>query len=502
MNTEEFIVSSIDNKLIVSNNPLIQFTNSLDYLVRYPYGCVEQTVSTAFPQLYFDELINITFKEKRAKNDAAQNVQFALDKIKLMQLYNGGLTYWPGHGTESWWGSVYAAHFAIEAQKAGYDVDQSFIDHLIKYLKMKLIKKEFITYFFNTSSKREIAPKEVTYSLYVLALAGEKPISTMNYYKARPEILSLDGKYMLAAAYALTGDTKKYKEILPKAFEGEKSNSSFGGSFYSYIRDEAIALNVLLEVDPTNSQIGVMSKHISDYLKNRRYLNTQERSFGFLAMGKIAKIASESDIKGTIKSKGKTIGTCNNNTITLLTNELKGTDIEIETEGTGQLYYFWETEGISASGKYLEEDKYIKVRKRFFNRYGQQIYNNTFEQNDLVLVELAIEGLTTAYVENVVISDILPAGFEIENPRITTLPPGMSWPNNRSTPDYMDIRDDRINLFVNVSGSSSYSNTAYYYYLVRAVSRGTFQMGPVGADAMYNGEYHSYNGGGTIKVIK
>lgn len=502
MNIDDFIESSIDNKLIVSNNPLIQFTNSLDYLVRYPYGCVEQTVSTAFPQLYFDELINITFKEKRAKNDAAQNVQLALDKIKLMQLYNGGLTYWPGHGTESWWGSVYAAHFALEAQKAGYDVDQSFLDHLFKYLKMKLRKKEFITYYFNSTSKREIAPKEVAYSLYVLALAGERPISTMNYYKARPEQLSLDGRYMLAAAYALTGDTKKYKEILPNAFEGEKSNTSFGGSFYSYIRDEAIALNTLLEIDPTNSQVGVMSKHISNYLKNRRYLNTQERSFSFLAMGKIAKLASESDITGIVKSNGKKIGACNNNTITLLTNELKGTNIEIETEGTGQLYYFWETEGISASGKYLEEDNYIKVRKTFYNRYGQKILDNTFKQNDLVLVELAIQGLTSTYVENVVISDILPAGFEIENPRITTLPPGMSWPHNRSNPQYQDIRDDRINLFVNVSGKSNYSKVAYYYYLVRAVSRGTFQMGPVGADAMYNGEYHSYNGGGTIKVVK
>lgn len=502
MNTEDFIESSIDNKLIVSNNPLIQFTNSLDYLVRYPYGCVEQTVSTAFPQLYFNDLINITFKEKRAKNDASQNVQLALDRIKLMQLYNGGLTYWPGNGYESWWGSIYAAHFAIEAKKAGFEVDESFLNHLLKYMEMRLRKKEFVTYYYNSTKKREIAPKEAAYSLYVLALAGEKPISTMNYYKARLDQLSLDGKYMLAAAYALTGDTKKYKEILPKAFEGEKSNSSFGGSFYSYIRDEAIALNVLLEVEPDNSQIGVMAKHISEYLKNRRYLNTQERAFSFLAMGKIAKIANESDIKGTIKSNGKTVGTCSNNTITLLTNDLKGTNIDISTEGKGQLYYFWETEGISASGKYIEEDNYLKVRKSFYNRYGSRISGNTFEQNDLVLVELAIEGLTTSYVENVVISDILPAGFEIENPRITTLPPGMSWPHSKSNPQYMDVRDDRINLFVNVSGSSSYNNTAYYYYLVRAVSRGTFQMGPVGADAMYNGEYHSYNGGGIIKVIK
>jgi uncharacterized protein YfaS (alpha-2-macroglobulin family) len=501
MNVEDFIESSIDNKLIVSNNPLVRFTTSLDYLVRYPYGCIEQTVSTAFPQLYFTDLINIVFREERAKSDVTNNVQYALDRIRLMQLYNGGLTFWPGGGSETWWGSVYAAHFAVEAKKAGYDVDEEFLKKLLQYLKIKLKKKETITYYYNRTERRQIAPKEVPYSLYVLAMAGEKQMSTMNYYKARTDQLSLDGKYLLAAAYALAGDTKKYKEVLPGAFKDERSNPSFGGSFYSYVRDEAIALNTLLEIDPDNPQTGTMARHISDYLLKKRYLNTQERAFGFLAMGKIARIAADSDVSATIKSNGKNVGQCNNNTVTLNTEELKGTRIEIVTQGDGKLYYFWEAEGISVSGKYLEEDNFIKVRKRFYDRNGNSVTRRTFKQNDLILVELFIENGTNQRIENVVISDILPGGFEIENPRLTVLPPGMKWPNSRSYPDYQDIRDDRINLFVDLY---SYSNNRpqYYYYMVRAVSRGTFQMGPVGADAMYNSEYHSYHGGGIIKVMK
>ena len=502
INTEDFIESSIDKKLIISNSPLVQFTNSLDYLVRYPYGCVEQTVSTAFPQLYFGDLINVTFKNTRAISDAAQNVQAALNKIKLMQLYNGGLTYWPQGGHESWWGSVYAAHFALEAQKAGYDVDPDFLNRLLKYLKMKLRKKETFIYYYNGNKKRHITYKEIAYSLYVLALAGERPIATMNYYKARPELLSLDSKYLLAGAYALTGNIKKYREVLPRSFQGEKSKPSFGGSFYSPVRDEAIALNALLEVDPDNSQIGIMAKHIADYLKNKTYLNTQERSFGFLAMGKIAKAAQTANISAQIKSGGKKIANFENNTITLHTSDLKNNDIEITTKGNGKLYYFFQTEGISAKGNYIQEDKYIRVRKNFYNRLGQKITTNTFKQNDLILVELEIYGLTSSKVENVVISDLLPAGFEIENPRITKLPSSMSWPHSRSHADYMDIRDDRINLFVDVPGANDYTRPAYYYYLVRAVSCGSFQMGPVGADAMYNGEYHSYSGGGVVKIIK
>ncbi len=498
INTEAFIEASADYKLIVSNNPLVEFSNSFDYLVRYPYGCVEQTVSAAFPQIYFSELLGSVYINNRAKTDAGMNVQKALDRIKLMQLYNGGLTYWPGSGYETWWGSVYAAHFALEAKKAGYDVDESFLDNLLKYLKIKLEEKQTITYYYNYGkNKKEIVPKEVAYSLYVLCQAGEKPNALLNYYKANSQLLSLDSKYLLAGAFALTGDTRKFKLVVPPAFDGEKSDRTFSGSFNSYIRDEALALNVLLDVDPDNNQIGILAKHVSKYLKNQTYLNTQERSFGFMAMGKVAKLAKESNIKGHVLANGKPIIDFENNTVTLNTKQLKEKKIEIETEGDGQLYYFWESEGISKDGTFLEEDNFIAVRKTLYNRTGQHVTNNTFKQNELVLVELSIKGLEDKRIENVAISDILPAGFEIENPRITSLPPGMSYPNSKSYPDYMDVRDDRINLFVDVSSSRK-----YYYYLVRCVSPGTFKMGPVGADAMYDGEYHSYSGGGEIIVTK
>jgi uncharacterized protein YfaS (alpha-2-macroglobulin family) len=497
MDINGFIPSSIDCKLVVSKNPLIQFTNSLDYLVHYPYGCIEQTVSSAFPQIYFSDLIGTVYKQKRASIDATQNVQTALNNIKLMQLYSGGLTYWPGVGEESWWGSIYAAHFAIEAKKAGFEIDESFLNSLIKYIKDRLQSKKTIVYYFNFDKKREIAPKEVPYSLYVLALANECPTSMLNYYRTHLDQLSLDGKYLLAGAYALTGDKNKFKEILPVAFEGEKAKSVFGGSFYSYIRDEAIALNVLLEVESDNPQIAVLAKHVSEQLLKSRYLNTQERTFGFLAMGKIARLAAESNIKGTIKEGGKTLGTVDNKTVTLNTDQIKNNNIEISTEGEGRLYYYWESEGISTDGSYLKEDNYLKVRRQFYNRNGNMITTNNFKQNDLVLVEISVMGLTNDYIENVAVADLLPACFEIENPRLKTLPPGLDWLHIKSIPVYIDIRDDRINMFVNAT-----QYTCYYYYLVRVVSPGTYKMGPVSADAMYNSEYHSYNGDGTIVVTR
>jgi uncharacterized protein YfaS (alpha-2-macroglobulin family) len=141
-----------------------------------------------------------------------------------------------------------------------------------------------------------------------------------------------------------------------------------------------------------------------------------------------------------------------------------------------------------------EEDNYLRVRRQFYDRNGNPISGNTFKQNDLIIVRVALEKSYSGDVDNIVITDMLPAGFEIENARTKEIP-GMDWIKDGSTPTAIDVRDDRINLFVDLNRPRQ-----VYYYAVRAVSPGIYHMGPISADAMYNGEYHSYNGAGMVTV--
>jgi uncharacterized protein YfaS (alpha-2-macroglobulin family) len=316
----------------------------------------------------------------------------------------------------------------------------------------------------------------------------------MNYYKANPALLSLDCKYLLSAAYALAGDKNNFKQFLPTQFAGEESVAQSGGSFYSDIRDESLALDVLLDVDPDNTQIPLMAKHVSDKLKQRYWFSTQELAFSFLALGKISRQAAKSTATAEIKVNGKTIATMNGIDVKLTSQQLKGNNVELVTKGNGRLYYFWQSSGISASGSYKEEDSYLKVRKHFFDRYGRMITGNTFKQNDLVIVQITLEKSYSTDIDNIVITDLLPAGFEIENPRTSSIP-DLTWVKDAAPYDYLDIRDDRITFFCTAN-----STVKNFYYVVRAVSKGTFVQGPVSADAMYNGEYHSYWGAGTVVV--
>jgi len=97
-------------------------------------------------------------------------------------------------------------------------------------------------------------------------------------------------------------------------------------------------------------------------------------------------------------------------------------------------------------------------------------------------------------VENVVITDIIPAGMEIENPRITSVPE-LSWIKDNQAPEHLDMRDDRIHIYTTVS-----SEPRTYYYVARAINTGYYRLGPVSADAMYSGDFHSTAGGGRIQI--
>ncbi|MEP7259318.1 MAG: hypothetical protein ABI687_13040, partial [Flavitalea sp.] len=491
----DFIASTAGYKLVVSRSPSLELAKQLKYLVQYPYGCTEQTISAAFPQLYYGDLAGQMTVKGQGASSANENVLEAIRKIRLRQLYNGGITLWDGEGTEHWWTTIYAAHFLLEAQKAGFDVDKSLLNGVLNFINNKLRNKETILYYYNRDQKRKIAPKEVAYSLYTLALAARPNVSAMNYYKANSSLLSLDGKYLLSVAYAIAGDKKRFSELLPSSFSGETSLPQTGGSFYSDIRDEAISLNALIDVDPGNAQIPLMARHVADKLKQRTWFSTQECSFSFLALGKLARAANASTVTAEIKVNGKVAGNFTGKDLRLTNRQLGGNNISLSTKGEGRLYYYWESEGVSASGAVKEEDNYIKVRRQFFDRYGKKIDKNVFRQNDLVIVQLTLERSFSGDVFNVAVSDILPAGFEIENPRTKEIP-GMDWIKDAATPISLDVRDDRINLFVDLTSAKQ-----VYYYAVRAVSPGVYKMGPVAADAMYNGEYHSYNGAGRI-IIK
>jgi alpha-2-macroglobulin len=100
--------------------------------------------------------------------------------------------------------------------------------------------------------------------------------------------------------------------------------------------------------------------------------------------------------------------------------------------------------------------------------------------------------------ENIVITDLIPAGFEIENPRLNPATE-LKWvPKDAMYVQYMDVRDDRLLLFTELVRNK----TKDFYYMLRVVNQGTYQLPVIGAEAMYDQEYHSYHGAGVVRVLQ
>ncbi|WP_428668491.1 alpha-2-macroglobulin family protein [Runella sp.] len=496
-----FIPSTVNSKLVVSRSPMVQYAKALDYLLGYPHGCIEQTISKAFPQLYFADIAKSiapkTYVVKTGESDYNPNfnVQAAIQKIESMQLPSGAVSYWPAATEESAWGTAYATHFLIEAQRAGFEINQSALGRMLDYLTAKTgspaTEYDYVYEEASGYTQVTIASRSSLYSLYALALGGKANRASMNYYKQNQQLLTSDTRYLLAAAFKQIGDDRSYYALLPATLAETRSTRQLSGSFASPIRNLALTLNTLIETDPSSLQIPTLARRLSQALNSTGYLNTQEAAFSFLALGKLAKKNAGSTVTGKVSVNNKQIAAFDGKDLTL-TATVRNQKPQITTSGKGSLYWFAQSEGLNATGAYVEEDAGLHVRKQFLNRNGQPL--TTFRQNDLVVVKITLTSTDGSPVENVVVTDLLPAAFEIENPRLTE-PRDIPWIQNPTTPDHFDIRDDRINYYTTAN------NTAKtFYYMVRLITKGTFTLGPVSADAMYSGDFRSYSGGGKVKV--
>ncbi len=494
----DLLPETASSYLLLSKSPVAEFTKNLTQLVSYPYGCIEQVVSRAFPLLYYSDLAKLL---KQESTQVAYNpdylVREAIRKIYSLQRYDGGILFWPGGDEVSWWGTIYAAHFLTEAAKAGYATDAGAMSKMLRFINSRAKEKETEDYFFTDESGATIryqwSKREIFYSLYVLALNGSPNVSLMNHYKPLTDQMTEDSRYLLAAACLLTGDEAGYRKLITAGTKTLPSQRSFGGSFYSHTRDLAIILSTLLDVDPDNVQIPAFSKALSLELKQQTWLSTQESSFSLMALGKLYSRARKSTVQASVRINGSDAGSFTGQDLTI-SRDLNNSRVEFSTTGQGTLYYSYGLTGISTSGRITEEDRLMEARKAFFTRDGSPITSMIFDQNDLIVVRISVRSDMLNQIENVAITDILPACFEIENPRLNP-ERELTWIKDARHPDYLDIRDDRISLFTTAT-----REWKHFYYTVRAVSRGEYKMGPVSADAMYNGEYHSYSGGGTVWV--
>ncbi len=474
-------------QLILAPLPGLKFAGSLRYLLGYPHGCSEQTTSKLFPLLYFDSLAEACESEVFKGGNADSYLAQGIEKLEAMQLHDGSFAYWPGASYNNEWSSIYVAHFLVEAGKAGYAVSDRVYNKMVQYL-------ETVT---KNGGRSEQNLQTKIYALYVLSLAGKTQLSTMAYLKnLYLDNISGYSRAQLAAAYYYSGDRKTARDLLPETFTPSGTVRESGRNFNSAVRSDAIILSALADIDSSHPAVYKLIQRLSEDAKPGYWGTTQENAFALMAMGKVLAKKSEGDYQGEVWVDDTKIAAFTHSKLLKLEDDRLGKGkVTVKINGKGECYYFMKASGVSDGADLPEYDRGLAVRRVYRDRQGNALNPGQIRQGELIIAQLTI---TTKQdnLNNIAIVDLLPAGLEIDNPRLANNS-NFAWMSERSAaPDYMDIRDDRLALFYSFPKAGTYQ----FYYALRAVTCGEFILPPVKAECMYQPELSSIASSGRITI--
>jgi len=476
------VTGSNKSKLEVSSVPTVDFSRRLDYLIQYPHGCVEQTTSSVFPQLYLNDIMDLdaTYKQRIQRNITA-----GIQKLGNFQVANGGFSYWPGNADADDWGSSYAGHFLIEAEKKGYVLPISFKNKWVSY-QQKMAKQ----WRFEKQYGNDLAQ---AYRLYTLALAGSADLASMNRLRETVGI-SNESKLRLAAAYALIKQNAAGMALLSKSMIDEQNENYYYYYYGSSERNRAMALETLILLGQKQKAFAMATK-LAKSLSSNQWMSTQTTAYGLYAMSKFAQSNGSKGVSIQYMNGGKALVINTNKTIAQrdLVLVSGSNSLTIKNNKNNTLFVRVLNSGILPVGKENVVQNNLTATVVFKDRKGKAISVTKITQGTEFIAEVTLTNRKNEYVSNIALSQILPSGFEIVNTRYTDYGDATN-----NVADYIDIRDDRANYYFGLRANE----TRTFKILLNASYLGRYYLPGLQCEAMYDNEFMARTKGQWVEVVK
>lgn len=484
-----FVPASVERTLVISPLPSVQFRGKLAYLLHYPYGCVEQTTSSVFPLLYFGDLAKELDPDAFANNESAAMVREGVRRLGTMQTVSGGFAMWP-YGAAPWpWGTTYATHFLVEARRAGHQVEPAIYDRALAYVAGDAKAKM-------QSNSGDL--ERVVYDLYVLARAGKADVGVMDYIREHQlKEIAVSSRALLAAAYAAAGNPRMIDMLLANVSDVDAIQRASGGNLQSVVRDRALLLLALLDAAPNDPRIPRIVERLTRDAGDR-WWSTHESSLALIALGQFfRRQRATANYSGTVYAGSKMLGTFTATTA-VFRNVKSSAPLRVTFNAgyrPGAAYYSLVTRGVRNVAAFRPTSDGIKVSRELLTRDGKPLDPAGVKQGDLLVCVTKIES-TNGRLDNVVVQNLIPAGLEVENPRLATTE-SFTWITGQvSACTNTDIRDDQVLYFVELPERGELT----YYTLLRAVTPGVYLQPPVYAEAMYVRANHAVGERGVLIV--
>ena len=460
--------------LEVSDIAPVNLSSRLSYLLGYPHGCLEQITSKGFPQLYISSFTDLTPQQAKSTEEAVKEV---IRRLRSYQTVDGAFAYWPGGTSSNGWGTVYATHFLLEASKKGYLVPEAMKQSVLNNLRRVARNWKPATSYYMDSEETTQA-----YRLYVLALAGSPEMGAMNRLKEMKDLASMS-RWSLASAYALVGREDVAQDLISKTTALPSGYSEYDETFGSDVRDQSIQLMTLCLLDK-GKEAATLVEELSKQLSSDDWLSTQSTAFALVALSDyLAKYRVDGAMDFTYACGGKDGQVKTDKNIwseTLLDKAGTSASVELKNTGKSTLFARIITEEIPEQGEEKAYANGVSLAVSYVDLNGRPVNVAQLEQGTNFSAVVTVKNPSARGYNNLVLSEIFPAGWEILNTRFLN---GAATDSLTAGVNYQDIRDDRVYSYIDRLPAGSQVTVKIN---LCAVYPGRFYLPPVYCEAMYD----------------
>ena len=467
-------------KVSLGANPLpdLGVPAILASLASYPYGCSEQTTSTAFPLLMVDSFTDY-FTNGLHRPDPA-GLRQALDRLATYQLPDGEFGQWSNDWSGAPWISVYVSDFLYQlnaARVAGIALPPGMLERSASFLKRRAASEETDDQSLSTAA----------YAQYVLARGGLADGARvrrfyLTSFDRLPDPLS---RAMVGAALALTGNRGDAAKAMAKAVEGEAAlEGDYWRSFNyaSALRDRAAILTLMAQSGVVEwPQIMATAKRLSGDVQHARWLSTQEEAW-VLRAAQALRQAPASELKLAIGDRQQSLDA---GQVFLASASGAGEAAKLpalRNEGDNTSYGFISLSRVPSGTAPPRQEGY-SIHRTLYDRDGNELSPGALHQGDavVVLIEGALEEKDR--LAQTLVVDYLPAGLELENEALVQGDSDeggegrFGWLGDLASPTHTELRDDRYVAALELDSRPDWSDDAARFrlaYVARVVTPGSF----------------------------
>ena len=484
---------SVTARMTVSALPPIPFASALKGALEYPYGCAEQTTSKGYAALELDDatakMLGIDGLDAKKRRERMEG---AFGRLASMQVSNGHFSMWGDDDYVNPGLTPYIAEFLLDAREGGFAVPDAVLQKALTRLNEDLLAGGAQFYGYDRRDHLKFANQ--AYAGYVLARVNRAPLGTLRALYDNERGKSLTGLPLvhLGIALSLQGDKTRGAKAIAEGFARTGDRPDYLGDYGTKLRDDALMIALVHERKLAKPEFDRRAISLGRELDARRnsgwlWLSTQEQ-VALARLGKALMVDQKKLVSGQWSIGGDAEAVA---PVRLFGRSVDhaalARGLRFVPEGSPPLYASLDVAGIPRSAP-APDNRQIGIERRYYTTDGKEWKGGTLKEGEALIVRVGITA--NVAMPDALFTDLLPAGLEIENFNLgdakqwaEVVVDGIAISDRGSAADvkHEEFRDDRYVAALKLDRG----DTAKVFYLVRAVTPGTYTVPPSLVEDMY-----------------